>query len=1524
MARSKWTYGSLAVVLALGNFALAAGASRVSMHAGVMLPQAASVSGMSPGSMVRADLDRDGRDELIVAFNGPQGGAVAIYRQDGMGRYSSQVQVLALLDRPDFMAAIDADADGNLDLVTGTRGSAVLGVLLGDGRGWWQQARPVTLPGALNTMTAADVDRDGVGDLAVAIGPSVQLLMSTRGVMAAKAVEIINAGSAVNSLVFAQLDNAFPLDLALATDNSVSVLRGNEQYFVGAASSTLPLDAAVLSITAASFVPGRVAQLAVLDSNGIVRLIDARGGLREERRIAAGVTASRLVSGKYSSSDGSDLVILTSDTVRVIAGGAGFGSTTTELPQRGRPQDVLATPSTQGGLSDLVLALDGFGAPLLSAQGNDAAFTVTSTGDTPDAVINGVCDDGAGNCTLRAAIQEANAAGGADTITFSLGAGNPTITLTSAMVAIVDTVDINGNTGGSTRVEINGNLITQPPIFLAAGSSGSAIRGLVINRAGTTTTGAPGIRIESANNLVENCYIGTDNAGGSTVAQNRGGGIIITGSAATNNVIGGSTAAQRNLISRNSLDGVLIDAGASSNRVLGNYIGVDATGNVGAGNSRMGVNITGGAQNNRIGDDTATPGTAPGNVFAGNSTNGIAFNGTTVSGNTVRGNTMGLRADGTGTIFSSGDGVNMQTGTNNNTIGGSTSASRNVIGGQSSDGIEMNGASGLITNNVITGNYIGVGLDGATVRANSGNGILITGGGQNNRIGDDTATPGTAPGNVISGNSTDGIQLVSNSTSANKIVGNIIGLNAAGTVRTGNRNGVFINGAQRTQIGGSSALQRNIISGANGTGVEGSGIMLKTGSGATDTKIEGNYIGTDITGTIALFNVRNGIEISVSSGSTITGTFIGGLTATPGTPPGNVVSGNNTDGMFISGAAVSGVTIQGNIVGLNAAGNAVLKNSSNGIQLTSGTINNLIGGSTSQARNIISGNGSGGTSGFSSGLSINSSTTKTNTVQGNFIGTDITGTIAFSNGQHGVVIKGGSNGNTIGGLTATPGQAPGNLISGNTANTSATGISGSSGINIDGSGAANNVVQGNLIGTDITGTVALGNRRAGILISTGSANNTVGGSAAGARNVVSGNNASATSPGIEIYQSTNNRVQGNYVGVDITGNVRLANTGDGVLMTDAGGFTGATGNIVGGSGAGERNVVSGNSGVGVKSNGAFAGSETIQGNYIGVGADGATLIPNGSHGVQIISNSSNTIGGTTGITAGACTGACNNIYANAGAGIKIDSGTTNVIRGNSISDNSALGIDLGTAGVTPNDANDPDTGANNLQNFPVITAATYDCALGTLKVDGTLNTTPNRTGLVIELFSNAASDPSGNGQGRTYLGTITGINTDAGGNASWTITVTGQQNFLSTTATDANNTSEFSATFKPNYDQDTDGFVDCSDCAPLDPNAWALPNEVSGVNFSSASNLLWDSLALQAGPGTNYDVMRGSAAEFPVGSGGSEVCLANNAPGPTLSTAADPLAGESFYYLVRGRNVCAVGKYGRQSDGTPRVSSACP
>lgn len=382
-----------------------------------------------------------------------------------------------------------------------------------------------------------------------------------------------------------------------------------------------------------------------------------------------------------------------------------------------------------------------------------------------------------------------------------------------------------------------------------------------------------------------------------------------------------------------------------------------------------------------------------------------------------------------------------------------------------------------------------------------------------------------------------------------------------------------------------------------------------------------------------------------------------------------------------------------------------------------------------------------------------------NVIQRNHIGVDTTGNVERRNSR-GIVLTNSSN-NLIGGTTA----GTRNVISGN-----------STGIEIGGS---SNVIQGNFIGTNVAGTAAISNST-GVNISTSSANNNlIGGTSPGAGNLISGN----SSYGI-FTDGDRTIIQGNLIGTDFTGSVRLPN-GGGIQVS-------ASNTLIGGLTPAARNVISGN-GVGVHI-GDFGSlkpqGNIVQGNLIGLDASGAALVLNGQGGIGINNSDGNTIGGTQ-------PGAANVIALSNGPGVSVAQGSGNSIRGNSIFSNDGLGIDLLTdalvQGVTPNDPADSDTGANNLQNFPVITSVVSTS--NSTKIQGTLNSTPNTT-FQIDFYSNSAVDSSGYGEGAQFFNT-TSINTNANGDATINVTFpvglpAGRA--ITATATDpAGNTSEFSA-----------------------------------------------------------------------------------------------------------------------------------
>src|SRR5437764_4663681 len=210
-----------------------------------------------------------------------------------------------------------------------------------------------------------------------------------------------------------------------------------------------------------------------------------------------------------------------------------------------------------------------------------------------------------------------------------------------------------------------------------------------------------------------------------------------------------------------------------------------------------------------------------------------------------------------------------------------------------------------------------------------------------------------------------------------------------------------------------------------------------------------------------------------------------------------------------------------------------------------------------------------------------------NSIQVNYLVTDLSGLHALPNGFNGVGISGAA-GVQVGG-TAT---GEGNLLSGN----SGTGLA-----FFD--GAHDNLVQSNLIGTDRTGMAALGNHFSGIAVNL-STRNLIGGTASGARNTISANGFS----GVVMYQAatTGNVLQGNFIGTDVTGAHGLGNGADGVTIQDA------PGNTIGGAAAGSRNLISGNGANGIFVTAAGANS-VVAGNWIGVDVSGSLAIRNAAN-----------------------------------------------------------------------------------------------------------------------------------------------------------------------------------------------------------------------------------------------------------------------------------------------------------------------
>ncbi|MFY9572266.1 MAG: BACON domain-containing carbohydrate-binding protein, partial [Blastocatellia bacterium] len=346
--------------------------------------------------------------------------------------------------------------------------------------------------------------------------------------------------------------------------------------------------------------------------------------------------------------------------------------------------------------------------------------------------------------------------------------------------------------------------------------------------------------------------------------------------------------------------------------------------------------------------------------------------------------------------------------------------------------------------------------------------------------------------------------------------------------------------------------------------------------------------------------------------------------------------------------------------------------------------------------------------------------------------------INISNGTTGTLVRGNFIGSDVTGSTSLGNQRIGVNIAGSSQNTIGGTVAGAANLlsgNVDWGvflqvDALNNLVQGNFIGTNAIGTGVLGNGNAGVRIA-------LGDGAAASSNTVGGTTVAARNviSGNDAYGvvispgAADNLVQGNFIGINAAGTGALGND-YGVLITQA------TGSVVGGAVAGARNVISGNYSEGIHIgflNGGLTGGTgaTVQGNYVGTDAAGTAALGNGLDGVFVDVNSVTHVIAENVIAFNARNGVCipNETPNGTNPGVRIS------ITSNSIYSNGVLGIDLGPSGVTPNDPGDADEGANRQQNFPVLTSATVSNAPnGTVRIQGNLNSTPN-TDFFIQFFS---------------------------------------------------------------------------------------------------------------------------------------------------------------------------------------------
>jgi hypothetical protein len=1105
-----------------------------------------------------------------------------------------------------------------------------------------------------------------------------------------------------------------------------------------------------------------------------------------------------------------------------------------------------------------------FSAYLLAAASNEIA--VTTAADNNDSGIT------AGNAThtlswlaankgtdglvsLREAIIAANNTpngSGPDRIRFDIaGSGVHTITLGSLLPSITGAVRIDGTTdtasvagnGGRPAIVINVNGLNGNGLTLTSTAGGSTLRGLHIY--GQTIAGIS-IQAGSDGNTIVGNYLGAlDSNGQQATVTTATYQVLVNGA---NNVIGGSTAADRNVIAGNGgLFGVMLfGAGATGNVVKGNYIGTNAAGTTANSLSVNAVTIQSGAANNTIGGG----GVGDGNVIA-TANNTPVYITTSGTGNVVQGNRIGVSATGA-LLGGHSNGIRVDQGV--------VTLLDNWIGGGSQHGIWLNTPGGTAT---VQGNRIGTDLAGTANWGPSRSGIQADTGGH--LIGGTGAGQGNTVANSNQAASTfDGIAV--SSGTGNAILGNSVYGTVAGTSGRGidlGASGLTANDAGDTDTGANNLQNFPVLTVAR---TDGTAQVFIAGTLSTNTGTNFYRVEFFASPTGAASGYGEGqtylgfVNVPTTGG---TGSFSATLSAA--VPLGYAISATATratDGTYSAFTDTSEFSAN------------LLATASNEIAVTTAADNNdsgITAGNGTHTLNWLAANK--GTDGL---VSLREAIIAANNTP-NGSGPDrITFAIAGT-GVHtitlasalpaitGAVVIDGSTDDSF----AANGSRPAIILDGNSLNADglvlASGSGGSTirglvignfdleGIQID-SGSDGNTIAGNYIGSlAATGNSGgVGNGGSGIYVL--GTNNTIGGTTAADRNLIAGN-----ANGVVIGGGSGNQVVGNYIGTNLAGTTVIANIFDGVRIE-----TGGTGNTVGGSNTNQRNVIAGNGGDGVQIDGEASDGNTVRGNWIGVGADGATLLGTGGVGIFVSTGADNTVVGgpgandgnwiarasLTGIEIdGTSTGTliqgnrigtdlagtanwgvqqngiliensgggggpssnlvADNIVAFSGQGNTFTSaisllntaGNGNTLLRNLVYSSVGLGIDLGATGIATNDAGDSDTGANNLQNYPVLTVARTD---GTAQVfvAGTLGTNTGTNFYRIEFFASPTGDASGNGEGQIYLGFVNVSTTGGTGSFSATLSAAVPLGYaISATATRATDgtysaftdTSEFSA-----------------------------------------------------------------------------------------------------------------------------------
>ena len=680
-----------------------------------------------PLALAAADFDGNGTPDLAAGYTAQGGGQLALYHgnvpvsRDTVS-FAAAPMVLGLPGVPDFLFAGDFNADGLPDLFAAARGGEALWLLPGKGAEGFGALERLKLPGALTALTAGELYRqDGLSDLAAGVETPTGaelLVFAGRDGAVLSPPEIYALPAPAVALAIGELDDAFPYDLAIAAGSTLAILHGHDQLDVEASVATLEtfaLDFVPVSLALGDFRvdDAQIQELALLGEDGVIRLFNRQGSwLDNLPAVTSG--RGRLLSLRISSLPATELLVIGQEQAQILSTDGQWMTPAATFEQVMTPGKLAALGASKSIAAILPLRLNNDQLDdlvLLTEQGLTLALTTAFSTFLVNTAIDGSDNNPGDNkceatlinglraCTLRAAIQEANAHPGLDVIEYN-SEGYTTITPETFLPDITETATLR-HTLDDRKLIFDGRSL---PAGIGINIRGSdiAVSEMTLTNFTATSAAIPVIKVSSGtNNTIGKCQIGPNN-GGLGVQLATGGNRI-----------------HHSIIAGNGT-GVLVSSGS------GNIIGPENT----IGRGIAGSNATNataievsGATNTRISAADPLYGYYWGpNVISGNSCQGIMVQGTTTNGTVFLKNHIGVNAAGDQALSNGCTGIYIKSGAAATTIGNDIAGDGNVISANST-GILINQAYPATVS--IRGNFIGVNAAATAAMANATNAIYV-------------------------------------------------------------------------------------------------------------------------------------------------------------------------------------------------------------------------------------------------------------------------------------------------------------------------------------------------------------------------------------------------------------------------------------------------------------------------------------------------------------------------------------------------------------------------------------------------------------------------------------------------------------------------------------------------------------------------------------------------------------------------------------------------------------------------------